>query len=83
MFFLLVLFGALWLIGSGNHIVGALFSALSVFGVTTAGLTAKVKSSAQEVLDKLKASLDEDVIITAATELPSDVTLPAPSLRAA
>lgn len=77
---LLLLTGALLLIGSGNHIVGALLSVFSLFGVTTAGVTGKIKSTAQDLVTQLGDALNEDGIIAAATVLPSDLPLlPAPA----
>jgi hypothetical protein len=76
-----LLSAAAWLgISAGsNHALGSLLAILGVFGVTSAGLQARVKQSSNELLGRLRLALDLDLVRTAATLPPAREKLPGPS----
>jgi hypothetical protein len=63
---------AVFLISSGNHVVGAVFTALATLGITSAGVVARLKATAGDIIDQLKRALLIDMVKARATFVPGE-----------
>jgi hypothetical protein len=55
-----------------SKIGGALAAALGLFGISAAGIQARLKTTANGLLDQLRAALYQDLVAAAATVLPNE-----------
>ena len=58
---------------NNNHVWGSLLAVLGLFGITTAGLIARAKAMAQDLLTKLQATLSAELLALQITVCPAKV----------